>query len=58
MRVMISFFGKLYFKTDLLHVEGKQKGEAIRLCSRTIFINYAAEFLPSYYLFTFHMKNV
>jgi len=55
---MILFFWKLYFKTDLLHVAGKQNGEVIRLCNRTVFINYAAEFLSSYNLFTFHMKNV
>lgn len=55
---MILFFWKLYFKTDLLHVAGKQNGEVIRLCNRTVFINYAAKFLSSYNLFTFHMKNV
>ena len=37
---------------------GKQNGEVIRLCNRTVVINYAAEFLLSYNLFTFHMKNV
>lgn len=55
---MLLFFWKLYFKTDLLHMRGKQNREVIRLCNRTVFINYAAEFLPSYNLFAFHIKNV